>query len=127
MKRSSRHFPRLGRASCLLLLAGLYAGSGPAARAQNIDQGKSATRLFADSCVNCHRSAKGLAKGRFRPTLFLLLQDHYTTGSGAAWELASYLASVDTPASGRSKPASRSASNTRGLAIRPPADVPSPR
>ena len=33
--------------------------------------------LFADSCVTCHRSARGLAKGRFSLTLYLSLQQHY--------------------------------------------------
>jgi mono/diheme cytochrome c family protein len=65
--------------------------------AQNLDQGKSAMRLFADICATCHRSARGLAKGRFRPTLFLFLQEHYATNSSTAWDLASYLASVDSP------------------------------
>jgi len=120
--------PTLGR--CLLVLGVLcawgYSWSGGAALAQNIDEGKSAPRLFADSCVNCHRSASGLAKGRFRPTLFLFLQDHYTASMGAAWELSSYLAEVDTSAKGRSKKtASHSTTGTRGLPNRPPAPVPS--
>jgi mono/diheme cytochrome c family protein len=110
---------KLGR--CLLVLGALYSLAGPAARAQNIDAGKSAPRLFADSCVNCHRSAKGLAKGRFRPTLFMFLQDHYTTSTSAAWELASYLASVDTSQSSRSRTASKKPRSP----TRPPAPVPS--
>ena len=93
--------PKLGR--CLLVLGAVGALLGPAALAQNIDEGKSAQRLFADTCVNCHRSPNGLAKGRFRPTLFLFLQDHYTTNKSEAWELSSYLAAVDTSQSGRSK------------------------
>jgi mono/diheme cytochrome c family protein len=79
-----------------------------AAHAQNIDEGKSAPRLFADSCATCHHNARSLAKGRFRPTLFLFLQDHYTTSSSAAWELSSYLASVDNRQGGRSQHAPRS-------------------
>jgi mono/diheme cytochrome c family protein len=39
--------------------------TGTAANAQNLDQGKSAAKLFSDSCATCHRSAHGLAKGRF--------------------------------------------------------------
>jgi mono/diheme cytochrome c family protein len=93
--------PKLGR--CLFVLGTVCALLGPAALAQNIDEGKSAQRLFADTCVNCHRSANGLAKGRFRPTLFLFLQDHYTASKSEAWELSSYLASVDTPPGARSK------------------------
>ena len=93
--------PKLGR--CLIVLGAVCALLGPAALAQNIDEGKSAQRLFADTCVNCHRSANGLAKGRFRPTLFLFLQDHYTASKSEAWELSSYLAAVDTPPGTRSK------------------------
>jgi mono/diheme cytochrome c family protein len=75
------------------------------AQAQNLDQGKSATRLFADSCATCHRSPRGLAKGRSRSTLFAFLNEHYSTSSDTAGELASYLASVDTPQSSRSRAA----------------------
>jgi len=35
---------------------------GGAAQAQNIDQGKSATRLFADSCATCHHNPRVLPK-----------------------------------------------------------------
>jgi hypothetical protein len=116
MKRPKRlPQPKLGRR--LLIVVSLYALSGPAVRAQNIDEGKSASRLFADTCVNCHRSPKGLAKGRFRPTLFMFLQDHYTSSTGAAWELSSYLASLDTPPGKRSTSAKR----TPARASRPPA------
>lgn len=113
--------PTLGR--CLLLLAAISLFS-QTAQAQNIDQGKSATQLFADSCAACHHNARGLAKGRFRPTLFMFLQDHYTTSSAAAWELSSYLASVDTPSRSRGA-ASHSKSGTHRPAARPPAPVPS--
>lgn len=124
VKRKFLPRPKLGR--CLLFLGVLfYSWAGPAAEAQNIDEGKSAPRLFADSCVTCHRRANGLAKGRFRPTLFMFLKDHYTTSAGAAWELSSYLASVDTPPSGRSRKAvSHSANTTHRSSIRPPAPVP---
>jgi mono/diheme cytochrome c family protein len=120
MKLSSKRLqkPKLGR--CLLVLGAVCALLGPAALAQNIDEGKSAQRLFADTCVNCHRSANGLAKGRFRPTLFLFLQDHYTASKSEAWELSSYLASVDTPPGGRSKKTKQTKSGKR-----PPAPVPS--
>ena len=103
--------PQLGR--CLIVLGAVCALLGPAALAQNIDEGKSAQRLFADTCVNCHRSANGLAKGRFRPTLFLFLQDHYTASKSEAWELSSYLAAVDTPPGGRSKKTKQTKSSKR--------------
>jgi mono/diheme cytochrome c family protein len=98
------------------------------AHAQNLDQGKSPTRLFADGCAACHRSARGLAKGRFRLTLFLFLQDHYASNSSSAWALTSYLESVDSPQRGRSrsaaaKPSSPVLSASRS-SPRPPAPVP---
>ena len=108
MQHSSkfRSQPRLRRG--WLVLGAVVALIGPllattAAQAQNLDQGKTAPRLFADTCLNCHRSANGLAKGRFRPTLFLFLQDHYTASKSEAWELSSYLAAMDTPPGALSK------------------------
>jgi len=99
---------------------------GGVAHAQNLDEGKSVTRLFADGCATCHRSARGLAKGRFRLTLFLFLQEHYASNSRSAWALSSYLESVDSPRRAQSraaaaKPAATSASRT---SMRPPMPVP---
>lgn len=81
----------------LVALVAIAALGGGAAHAQNLDQGKPAAKLFADSCVACHHSARGLAKGRFSLTLFLFLQKHYASNSSSAWALTSYLESVDTP------------------------------
>ena len=67
------------------------------ASAQNLDAGKSAEKLFADGCATCHRSPRGLAKGRFTLTLSWFLKDHYSTSSDTAKALAAYLVSVDTP------------------------------
>lgn len=108
-----------------LLGAGLLLGR--TALAQNIDEGKSAQQLFAGSCVTCHRSPNGLAKGRITPTLFLFLQDHYTTSKTEAWQLSSYLASVDTSGRPRGSKSSASKSSTspkKRHAPRPPAAVP---
>jgi hypothetical protein len=74
--------------------------AGAPVRAENLDAGKSPARLFADSCATCHRSPRGLAKGRFRLTLYLFLQQHYSSSSGSAWALSSYLESLDTPVRG---------------------------
>jgi len=63
---------KLGRN--LLALGAIAVLIGGTANAQNFDQGKSVARLFADNCATCHRSARGLAKGRFSLTLFLFLQ-----------------------------------------------------
>ena len=83
-------------ASGLLVFAVTAFLAGSAAEAQNLDQGKPAPKLFSESCVSCHRSPRGLAKGRFKLTLYLFLQKHYVSGSGSAWALASYLKSVDS-------------------------------
>ena len=117
---------KLGR--YLLALGAIAVLIGGAANAQNFDQGKSVTRLFADNCATCHRSARGLAKGRFRLTLFLFLQKHYATSSSSAWALTSYLESVDTPQRGRSRAAaakpSSPATRASRSSIRPPGSVP---
>jgi hypothetical protein len=101
---------------------------GGGAHAQNLDQGKPAPKLFADGCATCHRSARGLAKGRFRLTLYFFLQKHYATSSSSAWALTSYLESVDSPQRGRSRAAtakpSSPATRTSRSSIRPPASVP---
>jgi hypothetical protein len=71
----------------LLVPCAILVLSGGAAHAQNLDQGKSPAKLFADGCAACHHSPRGLAKGRFRLTLFLYLQDHYASNSSSAWAL----------------------------------------
>ena len=111
-----------------LVVGAVFLLMGAAAHAQNLDQGKSAKQLFSDSCATCHRSARGLAKGRFRLTLFLYLKDHYASDSGAAWELTSYLESLEGPRRARSKTAAAnlpsSAASTSRFPIRPPMPVP---
>ena len=101
--------------------------TGTAANAQNLDQGKSAAKLFADGCTTCHRSPRGLAKGRFKLTLYLFLKDHYASSADSASALASYLGSVDGnqrgPSRGAAKP-SRSATGTSHSSLRPPKPVP---
>jgi hypothetical protein len=102
----------------LFVLSAIYGLTGASAHAQNLDQGKSATRLFADTCVTCHRSPRGLAKGRFRATLFMFLQDHYSTSAGTAWELTSYLESLDTP---QNRARATGAKSSPRSSARPPA------
>ncbi len=116
---------KLGRS--LLALGAIAVLIGGAANAQNLDQDKSVARLFADSCATCHRSARGLAKGRFSLTLFLFLQKHYTSSSGSAWALTSYLESVDSAQRGQSRAAaakpSPPATRTSRSSMRPPMSV----
>jgi hypothetical protein len=47
--------------------------------------------------VQCHKSARGLAKGRFSFTLSYYLRSHYTSSAESASVLTAYLQSVDTP------------------------------
>jgi mono/diheme cytochrome c family protein len=106
----------------LLVVAVMAVLSGAAIGAQNLDQGKSAQKLFAEGCASCHRSPRGLAKGRFQLTLYLFLQKHYSSGSSSAWALASYLESIDSGKRPGAKPAAKSTART---SFRPPAPVPS--
>jgi hypothetical protein len=118
-----------GRALAALCIAlGIIAVlTGTAAHAQNLDQGKSAPKLFADGCAACHRSPRGLAKGRFKLTLYLFLKEHYASGPDSASELAAYLVSVDSSQRGPSRAAakpSRSAAGTSRSSVRPPTPEP---
>jgi mono/diheme cytochrome c family protein len=73
-------------------------GAAADTRAQeNLDHGQSGPKLFAASCVQCHKSARGLAKGRISFTLSYYLRQHYTSSSASADTLTAYLQSVDTP------------------------------
>ena len=114
----------LGRT--LLALGVIAVLTGAAANAQNLDQGKSAARLFADSCATCHRSARGLAKGRFNFTLYLFLKEHYASNSDSASALTSYLESVDSNQRGQSRAAAKSSHPATGpsrSSLRPPLPV----
>ncbi len=116
---------RMGRG--LRVLGAITMVAGATVHAQNLDQGKSGARLFADSCVTCHRSPRGLAKGRFSLTLYLFLQQHYVSNSSAAKELTSYLEAADD-GSGQRRSAAAKPSRAAGAsksAPRPPAPVPS--
>src|SRR5262245_18353910 len=61
----------------------------PAQAQSNLDAGKSAAQIFADTCNACHRSAREL-----KPTHAGFLGDHYTTGMREAASMAAYHASV---------------------------------
>lgn len=106
----------------LLVAAMLAILSGPAV-AQNLDQDKPAPKLFAESCAACHKNARGLAKGRFRLTLYMFLQDHYASNSSSAWALTNYLGSLDAGKRGPTRAAAKPATTAR-TSLRPPAPVP---
>jgi hypothetical protein len=115
-----------GVTHALFLIGVMILVAQAAARAENLDEGKPAPRLFADGCAACHHSARGLAKGRFTVTLYFFLQQHYASNSSSAWALASYLESVEHAPHGRSHSAMRgpSSSRTSGVLPRPPMPIP---
>src|SRR5262245_54873109 len=117
LNRSGRDLvaPLLGLAAAIALVA-------TSAHAQNLDAGKSPDRLFADGCSACHRSPRGLAKGRFSVTLYWFLKDHYTSGPDTAKALASYIEAVDG-ATGPRAGATPKTEAKRPHAPRPPAAV----
>src|SRR5437899_1841078 len=112
-----RVMPAISHAFALLIIA-MTSLTPTGARAENIDQDKdkSGPKLFAASCADCHRSARGLAKGRLSIMLWYYLQQHYTTSSATAQTLTAYLQSVDTPPRSKPQPgkppATKSASTT---------------
>ena len=65
----------------------------PAQAQSNLDAGKSAAQIFADTCNACHRSPREV-----RPTSAAFLREHYTTGGREAAAMAAYLASVGSDA-----------------------------
>jgi hypothetical protein len=71
--------------------------------AQDLDQNKPGARLFAESCVTCHKSPRGLAKGRMSFTLAQYLRQHYTSSAASAQTLTAYLQSLDTPPPSKAK------------------------
>ena len=97
------------------------------AQTKNLDQDKSGAMLFEATCKECHRSPRGLAKGRFSLTLWLYLQQHYSSSSASAQTLSAYLQSVDAlrAKSPSAIPKSQlSVSGKAEPALRPPASVP---
>ena len=83
-------------AGLLALFVMLIVATG-ARTQENLDRDKTGPKLFAASCVQCHKSARGLAKGRLSFTLSYYLRQHYTSSSATAQTLTAYLQSVDTP------------------------------
>jgi hypothetical protein len=107
-----------------LIIIGMLPGG--LARAQDLDQDKSGAQLFAATCVDCHRSPRGLAKDRFSWTLSYFLRQHYTSSAGSAQVLTAYLQSVDAPRA-KPQPAGRKSSPTTTSVsepvLRPPMPV----
>ena len=72
-----------------VVAAAAWMGVAPARAQANLDAGKSAAQIFADTCNACHRSPREI-----KATSAAFLRDHYTTGPRAAAAMAAYLASI---------------------------------
>ena len=69
----------IGRARAVAAVSAVMLVMAADARAQeNLDRDKSGPKLFAATCVQCHKSARGLAKGRVSFMLSYYLRQHYT-------------------------------------------------
>src|SRR5437879_10793915 len=79
--------------SCVIVAAAVGATVSSARAQANLDRGKSAAQIFADTCNACHRSPREV-----RPTSAAFLREHYTTGGREAAAMAAYLASVGSDA-----------------------------
>ena len=79
--------------AAVTLLISCSAGPSAWAQAQNLEAGKSASQLFANTCNACHKSPRGLLKTVSPGALSGFLREHYTTSSDMASQLASYLIS----------------------------------
>jgi hypothetical protein len=73
----------------VVVAAAVGATDAPVMAQLNLDRGKSAAQIFADTCNACHRSPREI-----KPTSATFLRDHYTTGPREAAAMAAYLASV---------------------------------
>src|SRR5262245_4460756 len=123
--QGERAMPAISHA--LALFIAIMISAPASAQVQNLDQDKTAAKLFAASCADCHRSARGLAKGRFSITLWCYLQQHYTSSSATARTLTAYLQSVDTPPrskGGKSRTQTTKSAATSTSAFRPPGAIP---
>lgn len=79
--------------AAVTLLIGCFTGPAAWAQAQNLEEGKSSSQLFASTCNACHKSPRGLLKSVAPGSLAGFLREHYTTGSEMASQLASFLIS----------------------------------
>jgi mono/diheme cytochrome c family protein len=86
------------------------------AQQTNLDQGKSASQIFAGSCVECHKAAHGLAKGKSAGAVAEFLLEHYTTSRDQAAALAAYVVggrdTVAAPTPGKKPPAEHATAAT---------------
>jgi len=76
-----------------VIAAAALTADAPAQAQANLDAGKSAAQIFADTCNACHRNPREI-----KPTSAAFLREHYTTGGREAAAMAAYLASVGSDA-----------------------------
>src|SRR5262249_60659299 len=74
--------------------------AGPTLSQTNIDQGKSASELFANYFAVCHKSTRGLANGRSSLRLSLFLRGHSATRGQQAAALPAHFISAGGDAAG---------------------------
>jgi mono/diheme cytochrome c family protein len=124
---------------CVLAFVAVWLMATETRAQENLDRNLTGPKLFASSCATCHRSARGLAKGRVSFLLTYYLRQHYTSSTASAQALSAYLQSVDTPpakakhATGKAKPKGVAASTPTSRLptgtiptdrpVRPPAKV----
>src|SRR5438034_11753921 len=102
------------------------------ARAENLEAGKSAQKLFASNCSTCHSDPRTLSRRMNNWALTGFLQEHYTASRTAAYELATYLTAIGNQSfRGKQQPMARgdgprqSWANQSGAPVeRPPESVP---
>jgi hypothetical protein len=110
----------IGRGLAFIVVMTLAGGD---ASAQDLDRDKPAAKLFAANCAGCHRSPRGLIKGRFSWSLSSFLQQHYTSSAATARDLAAYLQAADAQR-GKAPPSARKKSRPAGSAAAPPDTAP---
>jgi hypothetical protein len=124
-----RFAPVIGAVSVAAAMAAISVG--PVRGQTNIDQGKPASELFANYCVVCHKSTRGLANGRNSLTLSLFLREHYAASSQQAAALAAYVISAGGNAAAakpeRAKPDEPKGQETKGRETKPHAAAASPK
>jgi len=75
------------------------------ARAEDLEAGKSASKLFSTNCSICHSSPRTLLRRMDNWALTDFLQKHYTASQTAAYELATYLVAISSHSSrGKQQP-----------------------
>jgi hypothetical protein len=91
--RIGRCLEMLIRALSLATVTLLIGGAAAPALAQNLEAGKTASQIFADTCTACHRSPRGLLKTLSPGSLQGFLRQHYTTSGEMASQITAFLMS----------------------------------